>query len=193
MEAGVIPKARRVKRTTRATPASKGRSATPGAVFPSDVVATNVRAYRRVRDFTQDQVAAWMSQLGHGWSGSTVSFAEKGDRAITTDELLALAIVLETDVVALLDPTGIDGREAAPVDYARRPLPHGLESILPAVVVKHWLRGAVQVRFSRGPGSFDVHRVEGHDDEYAECERAWDKFRAERAQRKAERLEKEQP
>jgi transcriptional regulator with XRE-family HTH domain len=195
MEVGAIPKPRREKRT-RATPKRRERQPTPGAVFASDVLATNVRAYRLVRGRTQEELADRMSQLGHGWSAGTVGFAERGDRTLSVDELLALAIVLETDVLDLLDPTGIDGRQTAPVDYAVRPLPHDIEATLPAVVVNHWFRGAVQVRLSRGPGSFELYEVEGHEDEYAECERAWEKLKTERLERRAERIianeEKEQ-
>jgi transcriptional regulator with XRE-family HTH domain len=186
MEAGVIPKRRRVKRTTRATPTSKGRSATPGAVLLSDVVARNVRAYRRVRDLTQDQVAAAMSELGHGWSGSTLSFAEKGDRTLTTDELFALAIVLETDVLDLLDPTGIDKRQIAPVDYGRG---RSVEHTLPATVVKNWLRGAHGVQVDSETGSFKLVRREGHDAELEESNRAMHAWLQERHQRPTESKE----
>jgi transcriptional regulator with XRE-family HTH domain len=190
---------RPVKRTTRATPKQRQRrqggsvKSETGFVDEDEVLATNVRAYRLVRKLTQAELADRMSLLGHGWHAGTVGFAERNERTISAGELFGLAIALEAGVLDLLDPTGIDGRQTKPVDYARGQLPHNVESTLPAILVKHWLRGAVELHFRRGPGSFTVSEVEGHEEELAESERAWDKLSEERAQRKRERLANEEP
>lgn len=109
------------------TPKKAGISAPAGALFPSEVLAENVRDHRRRQRLRQEEVAERMAALGHGWKQHTVTTVESRDRSVTVDELLGLALVLGVTVGDLLDPTGIDGRgetrlaydlelEAAPLD-----------------------------------------------------------------------------
>jgi transcriptional regulator with XRE-family HTH domain len=73
----------------------------------AEVLASNARAFRLLRGLEQATLAELMSRaFGHSWRQSTVSEVEKGRRAITVAELLALATVLGVTVERLLDPRG---------------------------------------------------------------------------------------
>lgn len=106
----------------------------PGTRFPSAVVGDNVRLLRRVSDMTQADLAEWMGRLGfYGWSRVTVANIEKGMRATSVDELFALALVLKTHVVKLLDPT-YSGKKGAGIDlgfpYPKEWLPEQARKII---------------------------------------------------------------
>jgi transcriptional regulator with XRE-family HTH domain len=166
---------------TRATPKRKQRQAAPGTVFASDVVKSNMRAYRLIRELTQEQLAARMSQLGHEWTAGIVGFVERGDRTLSVDELIGLAVALETGVADLLDPRGVDGHQSKPVDYGG---PGGL----PVDIAGPWMRGQLMVEVT-GPGTFAVRGVPGHE---AEFERAADSLvRWNRERQQADREEKD--
>jgi len=64
----------------------------PSLGRPSDALAENLRAYRLLRRMTQDQLAARMAHLCHGWGRSTVSAVEGKSRNVTIDELFGLAV-----------------------------------------------------------------------------------------------------
>lgn len=164
-------------------PANPGRrhiDAEDGSRFLSSVVAENVRAARRIRNLNQEAVAARMRQLGHAtWSRAAVSEAERGNRSITLDELLSLAVVLDAPLLDLLDPTGPEGRNTDPIDYGGK--------TMPAVVVREWTRGRIRVSFST-PGSFFVSAVPGHEDVLAEVEQAIDEHHRAKTAQRAQRL-----
>jgi transcriptional regulator with XRE-family HTH domain len=63
------------------------------------IVATNVRRIRELRGLDQADVGRRL-----GWSTSTVSKVEAGHRRTTTDDLLALAVVLSVAPAFLLVP-----------------------------------------------------------------------------------------
>src|SRR5215218_1648915 len=75
---------------------------------PSDALAANLRAYRMLRNMTQDELASRMAHLCHGWGRSTVSAVEGKSRNVTVDELFGLALSVGVTIGALLDPTGPD-------------------------------------------------------------------------------------
>ena len=75
-----------------------------GGQRPSEALATNVRDYRAIHRIKQREVADHMRRLGHRWHPKTVSLVESGSRPVTTDELVALALVLRTTVAELLEP-----------------------------------------------------------------------------------------
>jgi transcriptional regulator with XRE-family HTH domain len=79
---------------------------------PSDAVAANVRAYRLLRYMTQEDLAARMTHLGHGWGRSTVSAVEGRGRNVSVDELFGLAASVGVSIGQLLDPTGPDHSRA---------------------------------------------------------------------------------
>lgn len=68
----------------------------------------NIRDLRRLEDMTQRDLAARMKALGFSqWGHTTVSDVERGQRAMSADELLGLALALDTHPADLLDPEGI--------------------------------------------------------------------------------------
>lgn len=89
---------------------------TVGARKPSEVLADNVRSHRTLRRQSQGDVAERMRALGQRtWSRQTVSEVERYGRAVTVDELWALALVLDVTPADLLDPVGLDGRDERPI------------------------------------------------------------------------------
>lgn len=87
---------------TSAVHADRGQSR------PSDALAANVLAYRLLRQLTQDDLAARMTHLCHGWGRSTVSAVEGKGRKVSVDELFGLAVCFGVTIGQLLDPTGPD-------------------------------------------------------------------------------------
>lgn len=75
-----------------------------------ELVGQRIRAQRGRLGLTQDQLGQRLgNKLGRSWSRQAVSAAEKGDRAFTAAELLAIAFTLEVSVGHLLvPPAGID-------------------------------------------------------------------------------------
>lgn len=92
----------------------------PGMGRPSDALAENLRAYRILRRMTQDQLAARMAHLCHGWGRSTVSAVESKSRNVTVDELFGLAVSVGVTIGELLDPTGPDHRRPLSLDVGLR-------------------------------------------------------------------------
>ena len=99
------------------TPDRAGLEPPEGALFPSQILARNLGAVRRLRGWRQELVAERMNFLGHPWTPATVSEVERGRRNVTVDELFSLALVLEITIAQLLDarverllgPLGDDG------------------------------------------------------------------------------------
>ncbi|HUR22603.1 MAG TPA: helix-turn-helix transcriptional regulator [Acidimicrobiales bacterium] len=99
-------------RKTGRVPAGLGR--------PSDALAANLRAYRLLRDLTQDELAARMTYLNHGWGRSTVSAVESRSRNVTVDEMFGLALSLGLAIGQLLDPAGPDRSRRLSLDVGLR-------------------------------------------------------------------------
>jgi transcriptional regulator with XRE-family HTH domain len=165
-------KAPKAKRQTRATPkqrlrAGRGQEAAPGATYQAEALAENVRAWRLVRDLTQEELAAGMKARGHEWSAGTVGFVERGDRTVSVDEYVSLAIALDVGTPgALLDVRGIDGRRRVSLDY-------GVGFTLPPAIAGPWLRGQIECRFDGG-SLVDIEPVSGFDDAYTDARAAFD-------------------
>jgi transcriptional regulator with XRE-family HTH domain len=85
------------------TPDRAGIEPPKGALYPSQILARNLGAVRRLRGWRQELVAERMNFLGHPWTRQTVGEAEQGRRNVTVDELLSLALVLEITISQLLD------------------------------------------------------------------------------------------
>ena len=78
-----------------------GRSTAPSY---GDILAGSTRARSRKRP-GQASVVARMRALGYArWHRQTMGKVERGERRLTAEEILALALVLETSVGQLLDP-----------------------------------------------------------------------------------------
>lgn len=85
------------------TPApTKDPKPRPGAIFPKQLLAANVRAGRALLNLSQQDLAERMSALNHQWSRPTVSQVERAARAVSVDELFGLAHALEVDILMLL-------------------------------------------------------------------------------------------
>jgi transcriptional regulator with XRE-family HTH domain len=139
----------------RGTPQRMQREARPGAAFPAEHVARNVRAYRGLRGMLQEDLARLMSELGLGWTASIVGFVERGQRSVTVDELAALTWCFGLPVGLLLDPTGPDGRNDVAMDMGGvdHPSIH-----LDPVLGRRWARGEIEVSYGGGQ-TFDVRSV----------------------------------
>jgi transcriptional regulator with XRE-family HTH domain len=102
-----------------------------------DVLARNVRAARAARQIGQQELAARMRALGYSaWLHQTVGNVERGKRRLVAEELLGLALALETTVNNLMLPDPDDEPVA---------LPSGDE--IPATSV---IRATLAVGYSRG-------------------------------------------
>lgn len=70
-----------------------------------EAIGKNVLGIREDRDMSQAELGeALAAYLGKPWSRQAVSAAEKGRRAFTAAELLALAHVLDTTLYRLMTP-----------------------------------------------------------------------------------------
>jgi transcriptional regulator with XRE-family HTH domain len=81
----------------------------------ADVLAGNIRAYRLLRGLDQAKVADRMTVFEFPWRQSTVSEVEHSRRAVAADELVVLAVCLETTVERLLDSRGPERRDGPAV------------------------------------------------------------------------------
>jgi transcriptional regulator with XRE-family HTH domain len=131
------------------TPKRAGRTPKAGSRFPGAVLAENVRAYRQVRGLSQEQLAERMAALGHGWTAGIVGFVERGDRNMTVDELLGLALVLGASIGDLLDPAGVDGYEMTALDV-------GTARAIPAQEAYAWVHQMVVADLVWSGGPLDV-------------------------------------
>lgn len=146
------------------------RSDQPGARSLAEVVADNLRDWRALRRLSQREVAERMGHFGYSWSTATVSEIERLGRVVDVNELLCLAMALETSLPDLLDPAGVDGRHGESLDYGRSDVPP-----MPVSLARKVLRGDVGVypMFQEGGriilgGSYRVCRVEGRPEEVFE-------------------------
>lgn len=152
-----------------ATPKRSGRAPVEGARFFSEVLATNARDARVLARLSQDDVADRMRELGHArWSRATVSEVEREGRSVAVLELLSLCLVLDQAVGDLLDPAGIDGRAAAPVDLGPTVGPH-LGLVTPDTA-RAWVEGRIRIGVSFDDANervTDVHVAEPARDRLA--------------------------
>lgn len=125
---------------------------------PSHVLAENLRTYRALHQLTQDELAARMAHLGHGWGRSTVSAVEGKGRNVTIDELFGLAVSLGVTVGDLLDPTGPGHTRQLSLDVGL-PEAEGGRRALPPVLAQLFAASRAVVRFWHEDGEqpeFDV-------------------------------------
>jgi len=66
------------------------------------LIAANIRAWRSRRGLSQATVVARMRALGFdAWHRQTISNVERGDRRVTAEELVGLALAMEVSIPAL--------------------------------------------------------------------------------------------
>jgi transcriptional regulator with XRE-family HTH domain len=88
------------------------------------VIGHRMRERREEMALTQEQAGQRIGELlGRPWPRQAVSAAEKGDRAFTAAELVAIAFALDTNVSWLLTPLagglGVEMPSGAAVDQAK--------------------------------------------------------------------------
>ena len=106
------------------------QDATP--LSPTQVVAKRVREVRQKRGLTAAQLAEQMARVGVPWKRGVVAKLESGLReAVSVEELLALAYVLDVAPVHLLVPFDDDAQP-----YQVTPTRDD-----PAGFVRDWIRG----------------------------------------------------
>jgi transcriptional regulator with XRE-family HTH domain len=126
------------------TPAGLGR--------PSDALAANLRAYRLLRNLTQDGLAARMTHVGHGWGRSTVSAVEGRTRNVTVDEMFGLALSLGVTIGQLLDPEGPDRTRRLSLDVGLRVADDGRPQPVEPLLARLWASSRAVMRLSEDPG-----------------------------------------
>lgn len=97
-----------------------------------ETVAANIKRIRKMRDMTGREFIAQLGERGVKLLPSGLTAMEKGERRLTVEEMLAIAIVLNTSVIDLLSP--VDGW---PMEVAKDVEP--LESFW----LELWLNGAM--------------------------------------------------
>lgn len=79
-----------------------------------EIVGRNISAARGALQLSQVAVAARMRALGFGWQQQTLASVEKAKRRATADEILGLALALETTISALMRATDRDDEVELP-------------------------------------------------------------------------------
>lgn len=93
------------------------------------VVGDNIRRIRGVRDMTVRDLSARLTELGLKLSASGISEVENATRKVPADELLIVAIALQTSLIDLFMPPD------------EKPLHVGSGMVIPPDDLFHWLRG----------------------------------------------------
>jgi transcriptional regulator with XRE-family HTH domain len=103
---------------------------------PHRVIAARVKELRKARGYTAAQLAEKMKEQHFDWDRFTVQNLESGRRkAVTVEEWLALAYVLDVAPIHLMVPTEDDERF-----YAVTP-----EDATPANEAREWIRGRTHI------------------------------------------------
>lgn len=76
--------------------------AAAGSRTPAQIVGLNVRGLRDAKGQSQRWLGELMARLGHRWGDTIVSRVERGERAVTVDELFSLALALGEKPTALI-------------------------------------------------------------------------------------------
>lgn len=153
---------------TRGPYARSTGGATGGLGRPSDALAENLRAYRLLRHMTQDQLAARMTHLSHGWGRSTVSAVESRSRNVTVDELFGLALALGVTIGQLLDPGGPDRSRPLSLDVGLRQKGDGYAQPVAPHLARLWAssRAVIRLHHDEGP-AVEIREVDPHTGEDA--------------------------
>lgn len=132
-----------------------------GVGQPSDALAANLRAYRLLRQLTQDGLAAQMFQLGHGWGRSTVSAVEGRTRNVTVDELFGLTLCLGLTVGQLLDPAGPDRSRRMSLDVGLRDSGTGRPEPVEPALARRWASSQAVIRLTEDDGQLEIAVADG--------------------------------
>ncbi|MCV7000289.1 helix-turn-helix domain-containing protein [Mycolicibacterium alvei] len=80
---------------------------TPKTTDVRTAIAANIKRIRKVRDISGRDFIAQLEKRGMKLLPSGLTALEKGDRRVTVDELLTIAVALNTSIIDLLIP--VDG------------------------------------------------------------------------------------
>lgn len=99
-------------------------------------VADAVSYYRELRCLTRDELAYLLSLNGHDLQSDQIARVERSERAVSVDDLVALAYALEVTPAALLShpPADLEGIEGEPIAT-------GLPADLSPGELADWLEG----------------------------------------------------
>jgi transcriptional regulator with XRE-family HTH domain len=108
----------------------------PDPQRPSDVFVEQMRIQRARKGWTQKQLAAGLAKLGFVVHQTTIGKWETGERRITLDEALAIAVALD------VDPTHMVAGSYSDVPFARPSIALSAETPpLSARQMRMWVRG----------------------------------------------------
>lgn len=119
-------------------------------VTVSQMLAINLTRVRAERNRSQRSLAEDMRMIGgHKWTDVTVSNVERGERAVTVEELGALAFILGESPGKLLAPPPPPYEGLTPFDIRI-----GTETI-PRNLFAAWLEGFGTLRYDAGKVTYD--------------------------------------
>jgi hypothetical protein len=113
---------------------------------PATVLAANLALHRQARNLDRGQMAERMVALGHAWTELTVAEVESAGRAVSTDELVGVALVLGVSFGDLFDPT-LGGNDNATLDL-------GGSEPLWGPYARLWARGRIKAWLIWSDGDF---------------------------------------
>jgi transcriptional regulator with XRE-family HTH domain len=102
----------------------------------AQTVSVNVKRLRTRKNLGLRALARKLEEVGRPLRHSAIDQIEKGTRRVDVDDLVALALALDTSPMGLLLPHGDDPAELVPV---------GGNDKVPAERFWRWLRGEVSV------------------------------------------------
>src|SRR3954462_6024933 len=79
----------------------------------AETVAGNVKRFRDIRKLSYTELSAKLKEAGSQITAVGVRRIEDGDRRVTVDDLMALAVALEVWPISLLMPEAADARTEA--------------------------------------------------------------------------------
>lgn len=74
-----------------------------------EFISRNIAAWRAMRRLKQSSLAARMRALGFPWHQQTVGAVERDERRVSAEEVLGLALALQTVMAELLKPAELFG------------------------------------------------------------------------------------
>jgi transcriptional regulator with XRE-family HTH domain len=81
---------------------------------PSDVFRARLREVRRLKNWTQADLAAALAGTGLGLGEPAITRMERGSRGVSLDEAIAISAVLGVSPLHMLVPLDDDGAQVAP-------------------------------------------------------------------------------
>lgn len=119
---------------------------------PPEVLKENVEWMMERRRLSQESLALRMQSLGFGWYRRTVNRLLRGERRLGFDELLGLALALDTTAGMLTGPSIAESLEGSPFDGSYE------IGVLPEISALDY--ASLSIRVSGAPDSFPTMRVE---------------------------------